>query len=83
MRRTASKTRQGHKYLYTCPTGNTDHAEEFSITPVDSPDAFTFSGYLQLVSVRTKLRVTFGPEITPEAGRAVHQDSGGSSLYLY
>ena len=76
-------TAQGHKYLYTCPPINNDHAEEFSIVPVDSPDAFTFSGYFKLTSVRTGLRATFGLDTTP-AGRArIHQDSDGSRLYLY
>jgi CotH kinase protein len=76
-------TPQGHKYLYTCPPSNGDHAEEFTIAPVDSPDEFTFTGYFNLASVRTQLAATFGTDITP-AGRArIHQESGGSKLYLY
>jgi CotH kinase protein len=76
-------TPQGHKYLYTCLPSNTDHAEEFSIVPVESPDAFTFSGYFNLSSIRTHLGAAFGEDITP-AGRArVHQEAGGSKLYFY
>jgi hypothetical protein len=73
----------GHKYLYTCVPSNTDHAEEFSIVPVESPDAFTLSGYFNLSSIRTHLGAAFGEDITP-AGRArVHQEAGGSKLYFY
>jgi hypothetical protein len=76
-------TPKGHKYLYTCLPSNTDHAEEFSIVPVESPDAFTFSGYFNLSSIRTHLGAAFGEDITP-AGRArVHQEAGGSKLYFY
>jgi hypothetical protein len=75
-------TGQGHKLLYTCPPSNADHSEEFSIEPVDS-DAFTFTGYFKLSSVRTNQNATFGLDITP-AGRArVHQDPGGSNVYVY
>src|SRR3954453_16235748 len=77
------KTAAGHKYLYTCPTTNTEHAEEFSITPVDTPDGFTFSGYFQLVSVRTKLGVAYGTETTPGGRPGIYQDTDGSRLYLY
>ena len=76
-------TAQGHKYLYTCPTNNTDHAEEFSITPVDTPDSFTFSGYFQLVSVRTGLGVAYGTETTPGGRPRIYQDPDGSKLYFY
>jgi hypothetical protein len=76
-------TGQGHKLLYTCPPVNNEHSEEFSIEPFDSPDAFTFTGYFKLKSIRTNQRATFGLDITP-AGRArVHQDPGGSNVYLY
>lgn len=76
-------TPQGHKYLYTCPSSNGDHAEEFSIVPVESPDEFTFTGYVNLSSVRTNMGATFGSDITP-AGRArIHQESGGSNVYFY
>ena len=80
---TTLTTAQGHKYLYTCPTNNTDHAEEFSITPVDTPDSFTFSGYFQLVSVRTGLGVAYGTETTPAGRPRIYQDPNGSRLYFY
>jgi hypothetical protein len=80
---TTFTTAQGHKYLYTCPTNNNDHAEEFTITPVDTPDSFTFSGYLELASVRTGLGVSYGTETTPGGRPRIHQDTGGSRLYFY
>jgi hypothetical protein len=76
-------TEQGHKYLYTCPTNNNDHAEEFSVTPVDTPDSFTFSGYFNLVSLRTNLGVTYGTDTTPAGRPRIYQDPGGSRLYFY
>jgi len=78
-------TPQGHKYLYTCLPSNTDHAEEFAIVPVrpQDDDEFSFSGYFNLTSVRTNMGAAFGEDITP-AGRArIHQEPGGSKLYLY
>jgi hypothetical protein len=82
-------TPQGHKYLYTCSPSNTDHAEEFSIVPVkpqdpdDAADELAFTGYFNLTSVRTNMGAAFGEDITP-AGRArIHQEPGGSKLYLY
>jgi hypothetical protein len=78
-------TPQGHKYLYTCPPSNTDHAEEFSIVPVrpQDDDEFSFSGYFNLTSVRTNMGAAFGEDITP-AGRArIHQEPGGSKVYFY
>jgi hypothetical protein len=77
-------TGQGHKYLYTCAANNIDHAEEFSIIPVDTPDQFTFSGYFKLASIRTNLRATYGStDTTPGSGEPrVYQDDG-SNLYLY
>ena len=76
-------TPQGHKYLYTCPPNNNDHAEEFSIVPVESPDAFTFTGYFKLSSVRTNMGARFGSDITP-AGRArIHQEPSGSKVCFY
>jgi CotH kinase protein len=79
-------TGQGHKYLYTCPANNIEHAEEFSIVPFDTPDQFTFSGYFKLASIRTNLRATYGFETTPASGGPrVYQDldPNGSNLYLY
>ena len=76
-------TGQGHKLLYTCPPINNEHSEEFSIEPVDSPDAFTFTGYFKLKSIRTNQRATFGLDITPGGRARVHQEPGGSNVYLY
>jgi hypothetical protein len=79
-------TPQGHKYLYTCPSSNTDHAEEFSFDPVKpdtDDDELAFTGYFRLTSVRTHLAAAFGMDITP-AGRArIHQESPGSRVYFY
>jgi len=80
---TTFTTQQGHKYLYTCPTNNTDHAEEFTITPIDTPDSFTFSGYFQLASVRTRLGVAYGTETTPGGRPRIYQDPNASKLYFY
>jgi CotH kinase protein len=76
-------TGEGHKYLYTCPATNNDHAEEFSIEPVDTPDTHTFSGYFKLASVRTGLGATYGSETTPAGRPRIYQDSDGSTLYFY
>ena len=76
-------TGQGHKYLYTCAATNNDHAEEFSIVPVDSPDEFTLSGYFKLASIRTGLKATFGSDATPGGRPRVYQDTDGSKLYFY
>jgi hypothetical protein len=78
-------TPDGHKFLYTCPLNNTDHAEEFTIIPSGGsvPENFIFMGYFRLASVRTNQRATYGLDVTP-AGRArVHQEDGGSKLYFY
>ena len=80
---TTFTTQQGHKYLYTCPTNNTGRAEEFTITPVDTPDSFTFSGYFQLASVRTGLGVAYGTETTPGGRPRIYQDPNASKLYFY
>jgi hypothetical protein len=76
-------TPQGHKYLYTCPPANGDHAEEFSIVPIDSPDAFTFTGYFKLSSVRTNMSATFGMDTTPGGRARIHQEPDGSKVYFY
>ncbi|MGH3766017.1 MAG: CotH kinase family protein [Pseudonocardiaceae bacterium] len=76
-------TGQGHKYLYTCAASNNDHAEEFSIVPVDTPDNFTFTGYFKLASIRTNLCATYGSDATPAGRPRIYQDSGGSKLYFY
>ncbi len=76
-------TEQGHKLLYTCPSNNSDHADEFSIVPVDTPDEFTWSGYFRLTSVRTGLSATYGTDTTPAGRSRMYQDTDGSDLYLY
>jgi hypothetical protein len=76
-------TGHGHKYLYICEPENDDHAEEFSLEPVDTPDGFTFSGYFTLTSIRTGLGAKYGSETTPAGMPRIYQDSGGSTLYLY
>jgi hypothetical protein len=76
-------TEQGHKCLYTCTAGNNDHAEEFSIVPVDTPSEFSFSGYFELASVRTGLGALYGSETTPAGRPRIYQDSDGSKLYFY
>jgi CotH kinase protein len=76
-------TDQGHKLLYTSPADDNERAEEFSIAPVDTPDSFTFSGYVTLVSGRTTLGVTYGSDPTPGGRPRVYQDGGGSKLYFY
>ena len=76
-------TGHGHKYLYTCAASNADHAEEFSMVPVDTPDKFAFSGYFKLTSVRTGLAATYGSETTPAGRPRIYQDADGSKLYFY
>ena len=79
-------TPQGHKYLYTCPSSNTDHAEEFSFDPVvpdNDNDAFAFTGYVRLTSVRTHLAAVFGTDITPGGRARIHQELPGSKVYFY
>ena len=79
-------TPQGHKYLYTCPPANSEHAEEFSFVPVKHPtdnDELAFTGYFNLSSVRTGLEAKFGDDITPGGRARVYQSSDGSNLYLY
>jgi hypothetical protein len=79
-------TPQGHKYLYTCPPANSEHAEEFSFVPVKHPtdnDELAFTGYINLSSVRTGLEAKFGDDITPGGRARVYQSSDGSNLYLY
>ena len=79
-------TPQGHKYLYTCPPANNEHAEEFTFVPVKHPtdtDELAFTGYVNLTSVRTQLEAKFGEDITPGGRARIYQSSDGSSVYLY
>jgi hypothetical protein len=84
-------TPAGHKFLYTCAPENTDHAEEFTIAPVpvpvddpaNPPGRFAFTGYFNLVSVRTGEMAKFGNDLTPQGRPRVHQELPGSNLYFY
>ena len=84
-------TGQGHKYLFTCAPSNGDHAEEFTIVPVpvpvtdpaNPPGRFAFTGYFNLVSVRTTEMAKFGSDLTPAGRPRVHQELPGSNLYFY
>ena len=66
-------TPAGHKFLYTCAPSNGEHAEEFTIVPVpvpvtdpaNPPGRFAFTGYFNLVSVRTTEMAKFGTDLTP------------------
>jgi hypothetical protein len=86
-----SVTPAGHKFLYTCAPSNGDHAEEFTIAPVPVPDIdpanppgrFAFTGYFNIVSVRTSEMAKFGNDLTPSGRPRVHQELPGSNLYFY
>ncbi|KRE25462.1 spore coat protein CotH [Mycobacterium sp. Soil538] len=87
----AQVTPQGHKYLYTCAPSNGQHAEEFAIAPVpvpvtdpaNPPGRFAYTGYFNLVSVRTTEMAKFGLDLTPGGRARVHQELPGSNLYFY
>ena len=84
-------TPAGHKFLYTCAPSNGDHGEEFTIVPVpvpvtdpaNPPGRFAFTGYFNLVSVRTTEMAKFGDDLTPSGRPRVHQELPGSNLYFY
>jgi hypothetical protein len=84
-------TPQGHKFLYTCAPSNGSHAEEFTIAPVpvpitdvaNPPGRFAYTGYFNLVSVRTTEMAKFGLDLTPGGRARVHQELPGSNLYFY
>ena len=79
-------TPQGHKYLYTCAPSNGEHAEEFTIVPVpvpvtdpaNPPGRFAYTGYFNLVSVRTTEMAKY--RARPHAGRQ-GQGSPGTSRF--
>ncbi|WP_328457937.1 CotH kinase family protein [Amycolatopsis sp. NBC_00438] len=77
---------QGHELLCTSEADNTDHADEFAVTPADPvnppDDNFTFSGYFTLTSSRTTLGAAFGADTTPGGRPRVHQDPAPSKLYF-
>jgi hypothetical protein len=84
-------TSSGHKILYTCAPSNGDHGEEFTFEPVpvpvtdpaNPPGRFAFTGYFNLVSVRTTEMAKFGNDLTPAGRPRVHQELPGSNLYFY
>jgi len=84
-------TPAGHKYLYTCAPSNGEHAEEFTIAPVpvpvtdvaNPPGRFAYTGFFNLVSVRTNEMAKFGLDLTPGGRARVHQELPGSNLYFY
>ena len=84
-------TPQGHKYLYTSAPSNGEHAEEFKIAPVpvpvtdpaNPPGRFAYTGYFNLVSLRTNEMAKYGLDLTPGGRARVHQELPGSNLYFY
>jgi CotH kinase protein len=84
-------TPAGHKYLYTCAPSNADHGEEFTFVPVpvpvtdpaNPPGRFAFTGYFNIVSVRTTEMAKFANDLTPQGRPRVHQELPGSNLYFY
>jgi hypothetical protein len=84
-------TPAGHKFLYTCAPSNADHGEEFTFVPVpvpvtdpaNPPGRFAFTGYFNIVSVRTTEMAKFGNDLTPSGRPRVHQELPGSNLYFY
>ena len=84
-------TPAGHKYLYTCAPSNADHGEEFTFVPVpvpvtdpaNPPGRFAFTGYFNIVSVRTTEMAKFADDLTPQGRPRVHQELPGSNLYFY
>jgi hypothetical protein len=84
-------TPAGHKLLYTCAPSNGDHGEEFTVVPVpvpvddpaNPPGRYAFTGYFNLVSVRTTEMAKFGTDMTPGGRPRVHQELPGSNLYFY
>ncbi|CAN5854087.1 CotH kinase family protein [soil metagenome] len=88
---TTQITPQGHKYLYTCAPNNGEHAEEFTVVPVpvpvtdpaNPPGRFAYTGFFNLVSLRTTEMAKFGLDLTPGGRARVHQELPGSNLYFY
>jgi hypothetical protein len=70
---------------------NDEHAEEFTIVPVpvpvtdpaNPPARFAYTGYFNLVSMRTGEMAKYGLDITPGGRARVHQELPGSNLYFY
>lgn len=84
-------TSAGHKFLYTCAPNNGLHAEDFTVSPVpvpvtdpaNPPGRFAYTGYFNLVSVRTTEMAKYGLDLTPGGRARVHQELPGSNLYFY
>jgi hypothetical protein len=84
-------TPAGHKYLYTCAPNDGLHAEEFTVSPVpvpvtdpaSPPGRFAYTGYFNLISVRTTEMAKYGLDLTPGGRARVHQELPGSNLYFY
>ncbi|MEV8610876.1 hypothetical protein AB0383_23660 [Amycolatopsis sp. NPDC051373] len=73
----------GHRLLYTCAADNSNHADEFTLTPIDPvANPTSFSGFFTLTSVRTGQGVTFGADPTPSGSQRVFQDPAPSRLYF-
>jgi len=80
---TTTKSGQGHELLCTRAADNAGHAEEFSVTAIDPiGDAFAYSGYFTLTSIRTGLGAAFGTDPTAAGKPRVHQDPSASKLYF-
>jgi hypothetical protein len=80
-------TAKGHELGYGLNEMIEGPRDQLKIPGVDTRDALSarlaFTGYFNLTSVRTNMGAAFGEDITP-AGRArIHQEPGGSKLYLY
>lgn len=80
----------GHKFLYANPPTNFENSEQFTIVPVPVPlkpgevaSRFAFTGYFNLVSVRTAEMAKYGNDLTPGGKGRVHQELPGSNLSFY
>ena len=51
--------------------------------PANPPGRFAFTGYFNIVSVRTTEMAKFGNDLTPAGRPRVHQELPGSNLYFY
>ncbi|WP_326837453.1 CotH kinase family protein [Amycolatopsis rhabdoformis] len=79
----ATTSPQGHPLLYTCAANNANHADEFTLTPIDPVgDPTSFSGHFTLTSVRSGQGVAFGTDPTASGSPRVHQDPAPSKLYF-
>jgi hypothetical protein len=47
------------------------------------PGRFAFTGYFNLVSVRTNEMAKYGSDLTPAGRPRVHPELPGSNLYFY